>query len=346
MSTEFNYVARLDTSQIMSGLSEIRSQVGMTLGGAAGFGGGALSQTNFGGGAATGMSQMMSSFSGGFGTPGLGGTFTDSAMSYSPHYGMQGAITTLAQEGLITHGGGGRTGMEWAGRFAPPGVGAGEFAFAAMGNNIDRSIQFREAASLAGQSALFSSAGGLLAGDVAMGLATPLGAIGGGKLATSMFGAGAGGAGRAIGGLAAGMGAMFLTSDYVGGKIQDHYADVEKTMGVTRELSDIVGSGRNLSRSQQAELGIATRGAATAIGMDVNQMGDIMALARDNGMLPNATDPGKFKEQGISTYTEMLQIAAARHQRVMREKLEEAATNSLHAPTGRGIVTTSTGDQT
>lgn len=297
MSTEFNYVARLDTSQIMSGLSEIRSQVGMVLGGQGGFGGGPLSATNFGGGAASGINQMVGSFAGGFGTPGQGGTFTDAAMSYSPHYGMQGASTTLEQEGLIMKGGRGQTGMEWAGRFAPPGVSAGEFAFAAMGNSIDRQIQSREAASLAGQAALFSSAGGLMAGNAAMALATPLGAMAGGAAATSMFGAGAAGAGRAVGGLAAGVAAMFGVSDYVGGKIQDHYANVEQTMGVTRELGDIVGSGRGLNRSQQGEMGIAARKAAGDIRMDVNQFGDVMALAREAGMMPSSTDPQKARQQ-------------------------------------------------
>lgn len=292
MATEFNYVARLDTSQIMSGLSEIRSQVGMALGGGS-FGGGSFSQTNFGGGAASGITQMMGAM-GGSGAY-AGGTFTDPAMAFSPHYGMQGAETTLRQEGLIS----GPNGMAWAGRMAPPGVSAGEFAFAAMGNNIDRQIQAHEAASLAGQSALVSNAGGLLAGELAMGIATPLGAIGGGKIASRMFGAEAAGAGRAIGGLAAGLGAMFLATDYVGGKIEKHYAEIEQTMGVTRELADIIGGDRGLSRSQKIELGIAGRQAATSMNMDVNQFGDIMALSRDAGMLPNSTDPSKFKEQAV-----------------------------------------------
>ena len=313
MSTEFNYVARLDTSQIMSGLSEIRSQVGMTLGGAGGFGGGTLSQTNFGGGASMGMSQMMNSFAGGFGTPGLGGTFTDPAMAYSPHYGMQGAATSLQQEGLIMNGGGGRTGMEWAGRFAPPGVSAGEFAFAAFGNNLDRSIQSREAASLAGGSALASSAGGLLAGEAAQALAAPIGAFAGAKIASRMFGAGAAGAGAAIGGLALGFGAFSVASDLVGGKIQEHYADIEQTLGVTRELGSIVGGGRGLSRTQQYDLGVAARDAAGSMKMDVNQMGDIMSLAREGGMLPTSLDPGKAKQQIIDFATAITEASQTLH---------------------------------
>jgi hypothetical protein len=272
-----------------------------------------MSATNFGGGASAGINQMVGSFAGGFGTPGMGGTFTDPAMAYSPHYGMAGASTTLEQEKLMMRGGRGRTGMEWAGRFAPPGVSAGDFAFAAMQNNIERDIQSNEAASMAGGAAFASTAGGLLAGSVAYRLAGIPGRMAGGAAASGMFGAGAAGAGRAIGGLAAGVGAMFLASDYVGGKIQDHFSGIEQTLGVTRELGEIVGGGRGLNRSQKYEMGIAAREAATSMKMDVNQLGDIMALSREAGMLPNSTDPQKLKQQIIEYSTAIKESSQTLH---------------------------------
>ena len=55
---------------------------------------------------------------------------------------------------------------------------------------------------------------------------------------------------------------------------------------------------------------------------------------------------GTFKEHGISTYTEMLQIAAARHQRVMREKLEGEADNALTPHKEAHIVVNTKEDQT
>jgi len=290
VATEFNYVARLDTSQIMSGLSEIRSQVGMALGGG-GFGGGGLAQTNFGGGVSTGMNQMMGAM-GGMGG-GRGGTYTDPAIAYSPHYGMQGAQTTLAQEGLVA----GPDGMAMAGRMAPPGVSAGEFAMAVTGNNIERSIQARQAASMAAQSSIASIGGGLIADRAGSWVGTAAGGWAGSAAATSMFGAEAAGAGAAIGGLAGGVGLGLVAMNYVSDKIQAHFADIGQGVGTAKEMGDIVGSGRNLTRTQQAELGLAARDASMSIKMDPNQFGDIMALARENGMLPSSTDPGKAKQQ-------------------------------------------------
>ena len=287
MSTEFNYVARLDTSQIMSGLSEIRSQVGMALGGGGGFGGGPFSATNFGGPASSAVEEMIRSMP----------------------YGMQGAATSLPQEMAIFGAGG----MAAAGRMAPPGVSAGEFAFAALSNNIERSIQAREAARMAGEAAFATNAGGLLAGDIAMGLATPLGALAGGKVASSLFGAGAARAGAAIGGLAAGVGAMFLVSGHVGDKIGQHYAEVQQGIGITRELGEIVGSGRGLSRSQVAELGISAYDAARGIKMDFNQFGDIMALARENGMLPSTSDPQNFKQEAMNLANAVREVSQTLH---------------------------------
>ena len=305
MATEFNYVARLDTSQIMSGLSEIRSQVGMALG-SGGFGGGGFANTNFGGGAATGLNQMVSSF-GGFGAG--GGTHTDPAMAYSPHYGMQGAVTTLAQERLISGSGG----MGYAARMAPPGVSAGEFAMAAMGNNADRAIQAREAAGMAGEAALVSMSGGVLADRLATPVGAAIGGFAGRAAATRMFGAGAGAGGAAVGGLVGGVGLGLLAFDQVSSGISDHYAQVNQTLGETREMGDIVGSGRGLTRTQQGELGIAARQAAGDIKMDMNQFGDVMALGRDAGMLPSTNDPGKFRQQGAEFANAVREVAQTLH---------------------------------
>lgn len=272
MSTEFNYVARLDTSQLMSGLSEIRSQVGMALGGAGGFGGGPMSATDFAGGAGAGMSQMMASMGGG----GLGGTWSDPSIANIPHYGMRGAMSTLEQEGLLARPGG----MAEIAKITPPGVAPGEFAFAIARNSVERSVQAEQAARFAGEAAISTTA------------ASVVGGLGGGFLG-SLAGARFGPAGKFVGGL---IGSV-LGEEIASAPVQRRYSEAEKIRGVTEELGDIVSAGRNLGRERQYELGMATRNAAKDINMDVNQMGDIMALARESGLLPSTTDPNKLRQQ-------------------------------------------------
>lgn len=298
MSTEFNYVARLDTTQIMSGIAEIRSQVGMAFASPTGFqspamsiqGGGFSGMNNVASASAAQFQQMFSGMSAGQSM--FGGTHTNPAMAYSPHYGMNQAQTSLQEEWQVHRGG-----MAAAAAMKPPGVSAAAYAAAVEGNFINRQIDANHAASMAAQSAFYAGVGGLAAGETASMVAAPIGAYAGGKLATRLFGAGAAGAGKMLGGLAAGWMAFDYANDYVGGKIQGHYADIEQTMGVTRELGELAGAGRGLKRSQRVELGIAARDAAKSIGMDVQEMGDVLALGRQAGMLPTATDPGKAKQQ-------------------------------------------------
>ena len=296
MATEFNYVARLDTSQIMSGLSEIRSQVGMALGG----GMAGLGQTNFGGGVTTGMNQMVSAMgAGGFSR--MAQTFTDPAIAYSPHYGMQGAQTTLEQEGLLSRPGG----LAAAGRMAPPGVSAGEFAMAMADSNAARRIQADSTASFAVQNTVLSAAGGLLAGTVA----EKFGSAGGAMIGRGLFGK----AGGAIGGLVGGMGAFMAVEQVVGGAISKHFEAAEQAAGVMGELGTVFGSGRNLSNSQQAEVGIAAYNAAKNIKMDVNQMADIGALARDAGLMPTSSDPRRLTSQVEELGSTIRNIAESLH---------------------------------
>jgi hypothetical protein len=298
VSTEFNYVARLDTTQIMSGIAEIRSQVGMAFASPTGFqspamsiqGGGFSGMNNVASASAAQFQQMFSGMSAGQSM--FGGTHTNPAMAYSPHYGMNQAETSLQEEWQVHRGG-----LAAAAAMKPPGVSAGAYAIAVESNFVNRQLEANHAASMAAQSSFYAGVGGLAAGEAASAIAAPIGAYAGGKLATRFFGAGAAGAGKMLGGLAASWMAFDYASDYVGGKIEQHYADIEQTMGVTRELGELAGAGRGLKRTQQVELGIAAREAAKSIGMDVQEMGDVLALGRQAGMLPTATDPGKAKQQ-------------------------------------------------
>lgn len=298
MSTEFNYVARLDTTQIMSGIAEIRSQVGMAFASPTGFqspamsiqGGGFSGMNNVASASAAQFQQMFAGMSAGQSM--FGGTHTNPAMAYSPHYGMNQAETSLQEEWQVHRGG-----LAAAAAMKPPGVSAGAYAIGVESNFINRQLEANHAASMAAQSSFYAGVGGLAAGETASMVAAPIGAYAGGKLATRFLGAGAAGAGRMLGGLAAGWMAFDYANDYVGGKIEQHYADIEQTMGVTRELGELAGAGRGLKRSERVELGIAAREAAKSIGMDVQEMGDVLALGRQAGMLPTATDPGKAKQQ-------------------------------------------------
>jgi len=299
VSTDLNYVARLDTTQIMSGIAEIRSQVGMAFASPTGFASAAMAMR--GGGftgmndASSGIATQMQGMLGGFGqTPGMFGTHTNPAMALNPHYGMNQAQTTLEEEWRVHSGG-----LAIAQQMRPPGVSAASYALGVESNFIGRQLDANHAAAMAGQAAFYSGVGGMAAGEGAAWVAGAAGGYAGGKIATRLFGAGAAGAGKLLGGLGAAWMAFDWANEHIGGAIQEHYADIEKTQGVTRELGMLAGAGRGLSRSQQTELGIAARNAASDLKMDFNEMGDILALGRQSGMLPTVTgdNPGKAREE-------------------------------------------------
>lgn len=298
MATEFNFVAKLDKSQIMSGLSEIRSQVGMSLGSATGFSSPAMGISGGGADFSAGVSQSAQMMFAGLqqtpnmGGSGFGGTFTNPAMAYSPHYGAVQATTSLEQEWAVHRGG-----MAAAQMMKPPGVSAGAYGLGMEQAFISRQVEASDAAKMAGQQAMVSGAGGLLGGEAASMIATPLGAMAGGALASRFLGSGAAGAGAMIGGLAAGYMAWDKGSEFVSGKINQRYAEMEQIRGVTTELGEIAGAGRNLTRTQRYDLGVSARDAAKEIGMSTQEMGDVLALGRQAGMLPSSSEPGKAREQ-------------------------------------------------
>lgn len=302
MPTEFNIRATLDESAIMPQLTNIRSQIGMALSSPTGFqdpsmgiaGSGAGAFSDFSGGAVSGFRQMMAGFSqGGFlGGAGFGGTFTNSNMAYTPHYGAIQANTSIAQE-WQNH----RYGLAAAEQMRPPGVSAANYFLAVEKNHIDRQMEARDQAASQARASFWTGVGGLAGGEAGAMLGGIAGGAAGSKIASRLFGSGAAGAGRFVGGLAGAFFAFDAASDYVGGRIQKHYAEIEQERGIIRELGEISGAGRNLSRSQRVELGIAAKGAAKDINMDVQEMGDILALSRQVGMLPSATDPSKAREQ-------------------------------------------------
>jgi hypothetical protein len=279
VATEFNYVVNVDTTRVMGAMSEVRSQMGMALGGPGGFGAGPA------------MSRMMASLETGL-VGGFGRTHTDPEMSYTPHYGQVHATTSMAQEQAVQ-----RFGLAAAQAMRPPGVSAYEYAMGVHGNAIERQQEARHSAKIAAQSAFFSGVGGLAGGELAFMAAAPVGRALGGRVATRLFGAGAAGAGRMLGGLGLGIAAFGMAEEAIGGRIRQHFADVEQIGGVTRELGDIVGGGRGLTRRQQYETGVAAREAAKDINMDVQQMGDVASLARGAGLLPSTTDPKKLRQQ-------------------------------------------------
>lgn len=275
MSTEFNYVVKLDTTSVMGSLAEVRSQVGMAFGG-------------MGGGASGGMMRGLERSVGSM----FGQTHTDPAMAYDPNYGQIFATTSRAQEDAVS-----RYGLAAAEAMRPPGVSAYEYAMGAHGNAIDRQQGARREASLAAQSTFFSGAFGLGAGEVAFGAGAAVGGKIGASIGTRLLGAGGAGAGKFLGAMGLGIAAFGMAEEYVGGRIRDHYAEVSQISGITNELGDIVGGGRGLSREDQYRTGIAAREAAKDINMDVQSMGAIASLGRATGMLPGTTDPGKLREQ-------------------------------------------------
>lgn len=275
MSTEFNYVVKLDTTSVMGSLAEVRSQVGMAF---SGMGGGAS------GGMMRGLERSVGSM--------FGQTHTDPAMAYDPNYGQVMASTSRAQEQAVA-----QHGLSAAQAMRPPGVSAYEYAMGAHGNAIDRQNSARQDAKLAAQSTFYSGAAGLGAMEGGFLVGGAVGGKIGSRLATRALGAGAAGAGKMLGGLGLGIAASMAAEEYVGGRIRDHFAEVAQVSGMTNELADIVGGGRGLSRTDKYKTGVAAREAAKDINMDVQTMGDIASLGRATGLLPGTTDPGKLRSQ-------------------------------------------------
>lgn len=273
---DIKLTARLDHTQVMSGLHELRSQLGMSLASATGFQGAATAlgaQPNLGG-------------------SGFGQTHTNPAMAMSPHYGAVQATTSLSQERAIASGG-----LGAAHQMKPPGVSAASYAASAMSNAIDRDIQANQQSGMAARAAFYTGAAGLAVGEAGGVGGAIVGKMIGGAIGGRFFGAGGVKAGQFVGGMAGGLGGFMLGQD-VGSEWQGKkFAQIEQTLGVTKELGKIAGGGRGLSRLEEYNLGTAARKAAKDLNMDVNQMGDTLALGRQSGMLPSATDPSKFRQQ-------------------------------------------------
>lgn len=298
MASEFNYVVNVDTSRVMGAMAEVRSQVGMAFGapGTAGGAIGAAPAPTAGamvvGAAAAGYRIMQAGFNQGMDAlTGYSRTHTSPAIAYSPHFGMIQATTNLAQERQIAEGG-----LAAAARMRPPGVSPFEYAMGVHTNAIERQVEGGYQAFAAGRATAASTAGGMFAGEAAWLLAgAPIGKRIGAKLG-ARWGLGAT-AGRAVGGIAGGLLAYTLADEYVGGRIRDHYAKVEQTRGTVTELGDIVGAGRGMTRTERVNLGIAAFDAAKDLNMNVNQMGDVLALGRQTGLLPETTNPAEARQK-------------------------------------------------
>jgi hypothetical protein len=287
MATELNFTARLDTSQFLSQVDQARTHFGMVFGG--GMGGAGMNDVS--GGISQAFQQMfagMPSQPGG----GFGQMFTTAMTGYNPNYGAVEATTSLREEWMVNRGG-----VAAANFFKPPGVSGGDWAVGVERNYIGRQLEAAHAANMAGQSAFFGGAASTLVGEIASKVATPIGAWAGASIATRFLGAGAAGAGGLVGGLAAG----YLAFDKVGGAAADfvegHFARIQKIEGITTELAELAGGGRGLNRSERTELGISAYKASRDIGMDAQEMGDVLSLGRQAGMLPPSTDPNKAREQ-------------------------------------------------
>jgi len=308
VATEFNYVVNVDTSRVMGAMSEVRSQMGQSMMPQGPTGVGAVV-----GGAAAGMGAMTNALvrypvSGRY--AGLYNTFTDPAMAYTPHYGAVTASTTPGMERLVD-----REGLDAAQRLRPPGVSAADFYREVQGNRIERENEAKHQAFSAARTTLMSGAGGLVAGSAASSIFGKIGGALGGKAGTF---------GRMAGSAVLGLGAFMVASDVVGGAIQEHYASIERIGGVTRELGEILGAGKGLSREERYNMGQSARRAASELNMDVQGVADVLAGARQMGMLPKADNPkelqGRIREfvQAIDEGAQMLGTSMGNAMRVVK----------------------------
>ena len=314
MATEFNFLVDLNTSRASAHANELAFTTQMAV--ARGFQSGGLQATGM-----TGAGDIVSGGMGGLGqmfsqmtrfptmvpgyAPMFGGTFTNEQMAYTPHWGKQQAETSLVQEWMVD-----RYGMAAAGRMRPPGVGAGEYAMAVERNYIDRLAEARNQSYAAARTTV-------VGGALGIGVGGPIGQFGGAALGGLL--------GRAVGlgpvgALVGGFGGYMLGMDVAESATQQHYSEIELQRKTIRELGEIAGGGRNLSRVQRSDMGAAAMSAAKEIGMDVQQMGDILAGARQMKMLPSTTDPMKLKD-------ELKNLASA---------IEEGA-QALHTSAGKAM---------
>jgi len=320
---DINLKANLNRSDVTMGLQELTSQLGMALGQATGFGT-----------AATQMAGSPNMLGGAFGS-----TFTDARMAYSPHYGSVHAATTMAQEQAVQ-----QRGLAAAQQLKPPGVAPAAFAMAAMTNSIERDAAARDQASSAARAAFYTSAGGLAGGAAAAMAGGWAGAKVGAAMGARFFGAGGAAAGAAIGGLAGNWFGFDAGMDFTGGKIENHFARVEQIGGVTKELGEIAGGGRGMGREGRYGLGIAARKAAGDLNMDVQQMGDILAVGREAGMMPSSKDPGKAREQyrdyarAIEEGAQVLQSSLASATQVIKQATSQgmSSTEGISRAAGAG----------
>lgn len=319
--TEFNYVVNVDTSRVMGAAAEIRSQMGMALAGPTGFatpasgllGGGAgmMGVQDFAGGAASGFAQMqaglarppmlMQGMAGTMFGSVFGGTFTNPAMAYTPHYGMIQADSQLSTEWLVHRYGAGAANL-----LRPPGVGAFEFA-----RNTEMSFQDRTIGASHDAFAAARSTGLSVAGGMAGGMVTGwLGGMAGKAIGGAMFGA----PGAAIGALAGDWFGYNVGDDLVGKSIQNYYAQIEQIGGTTQEMGRIIGSGRGMTRTAEYNLGVGARQAATDLHMDIQEMGEIMAGARQFGMLPSTKDPSELRTKARDLASAVDDVASILHE--------------------------------
>jgi len=308
MAAELNYIAKVDTSQVQSSAVEVSSAYQMALSRGvqgAGVQSGLNGFSNALGGAASGFSMMAADMGGmnpmqvgGMFTPMMGGTFTNPAMAYTPHWGMQQSETSLQQEWMVH-----RYGLQAAQRMKPPGVGAGEFGMAVERNYIDRKFEAEHQAFAAARSAVVSTVAGQTAWE-----------------AMTIAGAAIGG----VPGAVVGFGGGYLADKLVGEKFQEHYAAKERERGITLELGETVAGGLGVSGAMKSAYGSAAVAAAKELGMDVNQMNDIVAGARQQGILPTSITGGGSVEK---VKADLIGLARA---------VEEGA-EALHASTGKAM---------
>ena len=281
MASEFNYVVNLDTSRVMTAMSEIRSQIGMALQGPTGFAGPA---SGIGGGPGTtvqnvvqgtmsGLEQMRQSMIGATNF----GTFTNPAMANQMHYGPQQATTNLEQEWLVQ-----RYGLSAAQSLRPPGVSPTEYASSVDMNRFRREQMAREEGYAGFTSAL------------ATGVAFPVGYGAGAtaaKVASKALGLGATAAGVATFGIG------MIASEVLAGATEDYFADVSQKQMAIREMGERIGYGRDLTASQRSKRGGAALGAAKDAGMHAQSMADVLSAAGPMGMMPQTTDPGEARQK-------------------------------------------------
>lgn len=312
---------RLNSQSFLADIANARAQAGMMLGGQAAPGFGAQAQAAFSmmaGGATTGLSQMAGQFAH---SPlqrsmGFGEGYSSTGMALDPNYGQVHAYTTKAMEQSVLE-----RGLFMAERLKPPGVSAESFALSVESNAIERDLEGRRAAQVAFRSTGLASAAGMVAGGFAGSAFAKIGAKIGGRVGL------AGPAGFA----AAWFGGMEVW-DRVSSPIEEHFAEAERIGQYTAELGEIAGAGRDLSRSERYGLGVAARKAAFGSGIDVNQMGDILAGAGAMGMMPDATDPQKARRQYrdladvVKEGAELLGSSLADAQAVIKRAVDQGMT--------------------